>query len=376
MTKFTAKAGDLLRAVGAVAPIIERRNTIPILSCLLVRAEGETVRIKATDQDTELTAALSADVHAPGGVCVAAAPFWRLLRTQEDDTPITISAHAENRITIEAGETTVILRGQPEEDFPHSDLGALIGGFRLTAEDLTALIGRVAFAISTNEARYYLNGVHIRAKDGRLLAEATDGHRLAQSTIPLPVPDAGTLPSVILARRFVQWLLSEAGKADAASDVTVNAYGKGRAWTTVEISFGTLTAVSKTIDATFPDTDRVVPERNGPPATLDRRRLIRALDIVGSVREEKAGAVAFGFNGARLSLTLDQSGGGTAKTAIPSGYAGAETTIGFQWRYMRELARVFRGDLLRVHLTDAANPAIFDTPDDPSFQVLQMPMRL
>src|ERR1700710_1397761 len=205
--KVTVERAELLRSLSHVHRVVERRNTIPILANVLIRAERSKLAFKATDLDLEVIETVNAEV-SPGGVTtVPAHMFYEIVRKLPEGTQIVLEASGDRAVlTIRAGRSRFTLQTLPESDFPDLAAGEMTHNFKLAAADLKRLIDKTQFAISTEETRYYLNGIYLHvagsAKDGTLRAVATDGHRLAQTDLPVPEGGAG-MPGIIVPRKTV-----------------------------------------------------------------------------------------------------------------------------------------------------------------------------
>src|ERR1700726_1442419 len=205
--KVTVERAALLKSLGHVHRVVERRNTIPILGNVLVKAENSKLALKATDLDLEMTETMAAEIGPPGSTTVSAYMFYEILRKLPEGAQIGIESSGDRSImTIRAGRSRFTLQTLPESDFPDRAAGEMSHSFRLAAGDLKRLIDKTQFAISTEETRYYLNGIYFHTagttQAPTLRAVATDGHRLAQLDLPLP-EGAGGMPGIIGARETV-----------------------------------------------------------------------------------------------------------------------------------------------------------------------------
>src|SRR6187431_2053211 len=205
--KVTVERAQLLKSLGHVHRVVERRNTIPILGNVLVRAENARLSLKATDLDLEVTETLAAETATGGSTTVPAHMFYDIVRKLPDGAQIVLEADGDRAVlAIRAGRSRFTLQTLPESDFPDLAAGDMSHKFKLAATDLKRLIDKTQFAISTEETRYYLNGIYVHAagtnKTQTLRAVATDGHRLAQTEIELPEGATG-LPGIIVPRKTV-----------------------------------------------------------------------------------------------------------------------------------------------------------------------------
>src|SRR5437868_2552132 len=205
--KVTVERAALLRSLGHVHRVVERRNTIPILANVLIKAEKSKLTFKATDLDVEVTETIAAEVGPGGATTVPAHMFYEIVRKLPEGAQIVLEASGDRAVlTIRAGRSRFTLQTLPESDFPDLAAGDMTHKFKVTAADLKRLIDKTQFAISTEETRYYLNGIYLHVagsgKSATLRAVATDGHRLAQFELPVPA-GAADMPGVIVPRKTV-----------------------------------------------------------------------------------------------------------------------------------------------------------------------------
>ena len=262
--KVTVERADLLRSLGHVHRVVEKRNTIPILANVLIKADQSRLAFKATDLDLEVTETIAGEVNPGGSSTVPAHMFYEIVRKLPEGSQIVLEASGDRAVlAIKAGRSRFTLQTLPETDFPDLAAGEMTHSFKIGAADLKRLIDKTQFAISTEETRYYLNGIYLHAAGGEkaptLRAVATDGHRLAQVELPLPEGAVG-MPGIILPRKTVievQRLIE-----DNSVDVIVE-LSQGK----IRFTFGDVVLTSKHLDGTFPDYGRVIPANNIIPLT-------------------------------------------------------------------------------------------------------------
>src|SRR5258708_2492195 len=221
--KVTVERAELLKSLGRVHRVVERRNTIPILANVLIRADKSKLSLKATDLDLEVIDAVDAEVSPGGSTTVPAHMFYEIVRKLPEGAQIVLEASGDRAVlTIRAGRSRFTLQTLPESDFPDIAAGDMTHKFTLAAADLKRLIEKTQFAISTEETRYYLNGIYLHTAssggNNMLRAVATDGHRLAQVELAVP-PGAEGMPGVIVPRKTVNEVLRLI--EDAGAEVAV-----------------------------------------------------------------------------------------------------------------------------------------------------------
>jgi DNA polymerase III subunit beta len=369
--RVTIERSLFLKALNHVQSVVERRNTIPILSNVLVQADGQHVKLTATDLDIEIVESVAADVGRKGAVTVPAHMLYDIVRKLPDGAQLELEQTGEQgRVMVFAGKSRFTLQALPPDDFPDLAQGEMGNTFMLLAADLRGLIEKTRFAISTEETRYYLNGIYLHevAKDGMLRAVATDGHRLAQAQIPLPKGAKG-MPGVIVPRKTVldvaKLLEMESGEVEVSLSSSK-----------IKFVVGDLVLTSKLIDGTFPDYERVIPRNNDKVLAMDSRSFAQAVDRVSTISMEKGRAVKLAITPGKLTLSVNNPDSGSAEEEMPVEYGSEPIDIGFNARYLLDVAGQVKADSMTMHLADAGSPTIVRDPADDQALFVLMPMRV
>lgn len=374
--KITVERGAFLKSLNHVQSVVERRNTIPILSNVLIDAQKDRLSLIATDLDVEIVDALAADVTKPGAITVSAHTLYDIVRKLPEGAQVQLDgASGDGRVSLVAGRLKAQLASLPREDFPAMSSGALPHRFALPAADLRRLIDKTRFAISTEETRYYLNGIYIhahKAKDQSLFrAVATDGHRLARFEMALPEGAAG-MPGVIVPRKTVNELRKLIDGLDETVDVAVSD-------TKIKFTFGSTVLTSKLIDGTFPDYQRVIPTGNDKILDVNAADLAEAVDRVATISAEKSRAVKLNLERKRISLSVVNPDAGSASEELPVDYADESLEIGFNARYLLDILGQLDGSEAKFLLSDAGSPTVVrDSGEGADLSTLYviMPMRV
>jgi DNA polymerase-3 subunit beta len=371
--KVTVERAELLKSLGRVHRVVERRNTIPILSNVLIKAERGKLSLKATDLDLEVTDAISAEVSPGGSTTVPAHMFYEIVRKLPEGTQVVIEGSGDRAVlSIRAGRSRFTLQTLPESDFPDLAPGEMTHSFKLAAADLKRLIDKTQFAISTEETRYYLNGIYLHVagsgKNATLRAVATDGHRLAQVELPLPDGAAG-MPGVIVPRKTVGEVqrLVESPDGEIAIDLS---QGK------IRFSIGDVVLTSKLIDGTFPDYGRVIPAGNDKELEVDKKDFEAAVDRVSTVSSERGRAVKLSLSGSRLVLSVTNPDSGSATEELEVEYKADALDIGFNSRYLLDIAAQIEGEVAVLKLADPGSPTLIQDKDSKGALYVLMPMRV
>ena len=373
--KATIERATLLKGLSHVQSVVERRNTIPILSNVLIEASGDgRIRLMATDLDLQIDETVSAAVDQPGAITVSAHTLFDIARKLADGAQVELSA-AEGRLAIRAGRYSSTLPTLPRDDFPVIAEGELPTQFELPAETLKQIIDKTRFAISTEETRYYLNGIFLHvANDGGspgqpvLKAAATDGHRLARVTVARPEGAEG-MPDVIVPRKCVGELRKLLDEVDGSVGVSLSG-------SKIRFDLGQAILTSKLIDGTFPDYSRVIPTANDKLLKLDPRSFEDGVDRVATIATEKTRAVKMALDRDKVTLSVTSAENGAAAEEVPGDYSSAPFEIGFNSRYLLDILGQIEGDSVEVHLADAAAPTLIRENDKAPALYVLMPMRV
>jgi len=371
--KVTVERAQLLKSLSHVHRVVERRNTIPILGNVLIRADKSRLSLKATDLDLEVTETLAAETATGGSTTVPAHMFYDIVRKLPDGSQIVLEGDGDRSVlAIRAGRSRFTLQTLPESDFPDLAAGDMTHSFTLTAADMKRLIDRTQFAISTEETRYYLNGIYLHAagaaKTATLRAVATDGHRLAQVDLPLPKSAEG-MPGVIVPRKTVGEVQRLIEDADAELKIELS-QGK------IRFTLGDVVLTSKLIDGTFPDYGRVIPQNNDKELIVDKKDFEAAVDRVSTISSERGRAVKLALSASKLVLSVTNPDSGSATEELEVDYAADPLDIGFNSRYLLDIAAQIEGEVAVLRLADPGSPTLVQDKDNKGALYVLMPMRV
>lgn len=371
--KISIERGALLKAVAQAQSVVERRNTIPILANVLIEAEGDGVQFRATDLDIEVVDKAPAMIERPGATTVSATTLHEIVRKLPDGALVTLTADAAaGRLTVDAGRSNFSLATLPREDFPVMASSEYQSNFTANAAVLRRLFDKSKFAISTEETRYYLNGVYMHVADGDggkvLRCVATDGHRLARIDADLPT-GATDMPGVIVPRKTVGELrkLLDDDEMDIAVSVSE---------TKVRFATPDITLTSKVIDGTFPDYTRVIPQANTRRLEVDASEFAKAVDRVATVSSERSRAVKLQLEEDKLVLSVNAPDSGAAEEELAVAYGDERLEIGFNAKYLLEIASQVDRENAVFLFNSSGDPTLMREGNDQSAVYVVMPMRV
>lgn len=370
--KLAIDRAALLRSLGHVQNVVERRTTIPILANVKLTA-GDGLELVATDLDLTLVAREDAQVERPGSTTVPAHMLFDIARKLPEGTPVRLAQAAGSaELELEAGRSRFALPTLPVDDFPAAGPEAPEVRFALAPAELAKLIDKARFAVSTEETRYYLNGIHLHTSGAgatrTLRGVATDGHRLARIEVPLP-EGAERMPPVIVPRKTVGELRRLVEGASGEVGVAVSA-------TRIELACGRAMLLSRLIDGTFPDYERVIPAGNERIALVGTKPFGEAVDRVATISLEKARPVKLAFEAGKVTVSAISPDYGRAVEELDCDYRGEPIEIGFNARYVLDMVAEIDGPEIRIEMANAAAPTVVRDPSDPAVLFVLMPMRV
>ncbi|MGB0920533.1 MAG: DNA polymerase III subunit beta [Alphaproteobacteria bacterium] len=371
--KFTIERNALLKALAHVQSVVERRNTIPILSNVLIETANNALHLTATDLEIAVIETAEASAGQDGAITAPAHTLYDIVRKLPDGADIEFdSTTTDGRIALRAGRSQFALSSLPKDDFPVMADGDLPNTFDVSADELKRLIDRTRFAISTEETRYYLNGIYLHAADEGgtpvLRAVATDGHRLAQAQCELP-DGAANMPGVIVPRKTVAEIRKLLDEVTGSVTIALSE-------TKIRFTVGSVTLTSKLIDGTFPDYERVIPKGNDRSLVVSGDLFAAAVDRVSTISTEKSRAVKLKISEGLVELSANSPDAGSAVEEVAAEFESEPLEIGFNAKYLLDITGQISGDNAEFILGDSNAPTIVrDAADQAALYVL-MPMRV
>ncbi len=359
----------LLKPLQAVAGIVERRHTLPILSNVLVEQSVGRLAVTATDLEIQITA--QSDVSVPEGdpqaVTLPARKLLDLLRALPDDSLLNVDAQA-SKVVVKAGRSRFNLQSMPAADYPRitasQDKQQTV---QVPQRQLRALFGLVAFAMAQQDIRYYLNGLLLVIDKNSVLAVATDGHRLSYASLALE--GEYTHQEVILPRKTVLELTRLLADDDepATIDILTNQ---------IRFRFGNIELVSKVIDGKFPDYNRVIPSGYTRHITLDRALILHTLQRAAILSNEKFRGVRLVLSAGSLKIICTNSDQEEAEEELEIQYAGEPLDVGFNINYLLDVLTNLSASEVIFSFGDGAASALVTMPERSDYKYVVMPMRI
>jgi len=371
--KVSIERSALLKAMSQAQSVVERRNTIPILANVLIEAEGGEISFRATDLDIEVVYKVVGMVERAGATTVGAHTLHEIVRKLPDGAMVELTDDVtSNRLDVVAGRSSFSLATLPREDFPIMANSEYACNFSAKSEILRRLFDKSKFAISTEETRYYLNGVYMHSSDGAngkvLRCVATDGHRLARIDTELP-DGAETLPGVIVPRKTVGELRKLLDEDEIKIAVSVSE-------TKIRFATPEMILTSKVIDGSFPDYTRVIPQGNTRRLEVDAAEFAQAVDRVSTVSSERSRAVKLTLEDDRLVLSVNAPDSGAAEEELVVAYADERLEIGFNAKYLLEIAGQVDRENAVFMFNSSGDPTLMREGNDESAVYVVMPMRV
>ncbi|MBT5575241.1 MAG: DNA polymerase III subunit beta [Alphaproteobacteria bacterium] len=359
---------NLLRPLGHINSVVERRNTVPILSNVVLRAASGKLSFTATDMDMDIVTTTPCSISSEGATTIPAHLLFEIVKKLPDGAEVQIQV-ADGHAQISAGRSSFKLPTLPVEDFPAINSSDLPVRFSLTTPDLRNLIDTTKFAISTEETRYYLNGIYLHFADTtNLTAVATDGHRLALSQMKAPA-GSEIMPPVIVPRKAVTELRKLLDDEPQEIDIRLSE-------TRAEFIVGDVRLTTKLIDGSFPDYKRVIPAGNDKIASIDVSLLSAAADRVSTIASDKSRAIKLNISSGQLVLSASNPDASSATEMVEIDYDGDAIDIGFNAKYLMDILTQIQGQTIAIELADSGSPSLLRDPEDDANIFVLMPMRV
>jgi DNA polymerase-3 subunit beta len=371
--KVTLERNHLLKSLGHVHRVVERRNTYPILANVLLKAADGKLDLRATDLDIEVTESVPAMVGTAGTTTVPAHTLYEIVRKLSDGAEVRLETEGGEQMLISSGRSRFHLACLSPDSFPDLKSGTFTHRFNMPAASLRELIERTQFAISSEETRYYLNGIYVHTLEAAgvpiLRAVATDGHRMARAEVEAPEGSKG-MPGIIVPKKTVSEVQKLLESADGEVEVEVSD-------TKIRFVLDGVVLLSKLIEGTFPDYERVTPKNNDKAMHVDRATFATAVDRVSTIASDRGGkAVKLSMRDGQLELSVTNPDHGTATEELPVEFETETFEIGFNARYLLDIIGQIRSENAVFLFNDAGSPTLVREDGDAKALYVLMPMRV
>lgn len=369
--KLETQRENLLGLLQHVIGVVERRQTLPILSNVLIDARQNQLTLTATDLEVEISAQQAFDITAPGRTTLPARKLLDILRALPAEATVVLTVD-DQKAQLRAGRSRFALATLPADEMPALEAFSGDGVVRMPRRDLRALIERSHFAMAQQDVRYYLNGLLLETDGQGIRAVATDGHRLALCDMPTEnaADDAGDAMQrqVIVPRKGVQELLRLLGEDDTPVTIALGANH-------IQVDLGNIRFTSKLIDGRFPDYQRAVPREGDRSLVVDRQLLRAALARVAILANENRG-VRLQLEDWLLRVQANNPEQEEAIEEVEINYDGGSLEIGFNVAYMLDALDAIDDELVRIFLQDAGSSCLIRAAEDADSRYVISPMRL
>ncbi|GGD38302.1 DNA polymerase III subunit beta [Aureimonas glaciei] len=363
--KIIIDRNELAKTLTGTKGFVEKRSSIPILGNVLLTARDGKLAIKVTDLDKEFSDLAACEVVLPGSTTVPAGLLSDIVKKLSAG-PVTIAMAEDGAsVSVSAGRSQFKLQALPARDFPDITIGVFSHTFSMPAAELKRLLTKTWFAISTEETRYYLNGIFLHVHESNLLAVATDGHKLSLAGQHTPDGAAG-MPGIIIPRRAV---------AELIKIVDEDVVGIELSDSKIRFTIGDIVLTTKLIDGTFPDYQRVIPSLNEKELTVERLVLAGAADRVSTISSERGRGVKIEISNGEMRLTVSSPDTGVAMEEMSVIYSGDPIETGFNSRYLAEVMAALEGEQVIAKFHDAGSPCLMRGSGDADALIVLMPMR-
>jgi DNA polymerase-3 subunit beta len=362
--KFTVAKDKLLEGLQTVQNVVGTRTTLPILSNVLIRAEGGTLSLTTNDLDVGMSCSVEAKVEKAGGTTLPARRFAGIVK-ELAASEVNVEVDSKNHATIRCGPSFFKMMGLPEDEFPALPKLENAKAFTLKQKDLRDALRKTSYAISTDETRYVLNGILFSFKEGKLTLVATDGRRLALVELEVEFPRSNEGDVVVPSKCVteLQRLLGEEG------DLKLNV-GENQ----IAFEAGGRLLVSKLIEGNYPNYRQVIPPESRERVTIEREQLLDAVRRVALLSSEKSNSVKLNFTKNNLEITANTPEIGEARESLPISYKSKEFSIAFNPVFLQDPLRNLAEEEIHLEISDEMSPGVIKigTP----FLYVLMPMRI
>lgn len=359
-----------LKALSHCQGVVERRNTVPILAHVLLEAHDNSLKITATDLEIALIETLPAHIKAYGSITVSAHLLFDVVRKLPDGSEIELKTNQEGTsLSLSSGRSNYNFACLPATDFPIMTAENLACTFKIHAAELSRLIDRTRFSMSTEETRYYLNGICFHATpDGFLRAIATDGLRLAQAQVELP-SEATSMPQIIVSRKTIQEIRKIIDSLPEEITVSLSE-------NQIRFTLPSSILISRLIEGKFPEYEKVIPFGNDKVLEVSVKAFSDAVDRASTMSTDKLRPVKMRVEGSTMAISAHSNETGSAVEELEVKYTGSPIEFGLNARYILDVTQQIPNETLQLLIGDETQAIIAKDASDSSALYVLMPMRV
>ena len=370
--KFEISRSDIFKCISHLQGIVDKKNTLPILSNILIEAKDNSLTLSSTDMDISIIEKINCNIMEEGSTTINSQIIYDIVRKLNDNSNIEIISNNGKLLTLRADGSRFSLACLPKEDFPIIDMSNEGTTIKINSQVLFKLIDKTKFAISNEETRYFLNGLYFTIFNENNLTNVTlvgtDGHRLAKSSFQID-QNIEEIPGVIIPKKTINELSKLLSDIDTEIDIVISS-------NKIIFYINNLIFISKLIDGSFPDYKRVIPSDNKNILEINREKLFSAVDRVSTIANEKSPVIKFKLLKDILNLNTINNENSTATEDLKLRYNGDEIEIGFNSKYIMDIINNLEDEVIYLSFKDSSSPIIAQEKSDSDLVYVLMPMRV
>ena len=370
--KFLISKQQIFKSLSHLQGIVDKKNSLPILSNILIEAEKNKILLSSTDMDISIVESLDCDVVEDGSTTINAQILYDIVRKLDDNSQVEIISNNGKILTLRANGSRFSLSCLPKEDFPIIEQNNDGAKIKLNSKILYKLIDKTKFAISNEETRYFLNGLYLSINKENdktnVTLVGTDGHRLAKfsHTIEQVIDN---IAGVIIPKKTILELSKLLSDIDQEIEIIISS-------NKIIFYIEKLVFISKLIDGSFPDYKRVIPSDNNNNIEVNREKLLAAVDRVSTIANDKSPVIKFKLLKNMINLNTVSNDNSTATEDLKLNYDGDDFEIGFNSKYIMDIVNNLEDETITIKLKDGSSPIIAQEKSNSNLVYVLMPMRV
>ncbi len=370
--KFQVSKSKVFKSLVHLQGIVDKKNSLPILSNILIEAKNDNLTLSSTDMDISIVDKINCNVLEEGATTINSQILYDIVRKLNDNSELEVISNNGKILTLRADESRFSLACLPKEDFPMIDKSSDGKSFKINSQDLYKLIDKTKFAISNEETRYFLNGLYLNIQNNQdkttITLVGTDGHRLAKFSHQIKQNIEQSI-GVIVPKKTIYELSKLLSELDKEIEIIVSA-------SKIIFLIDNIILISKLIDGSFPDYNRVIPKDNNNTLQINREKLLSAVDRVSTIANEKSPVIKFNLLENIINLNTINNENSTATEDVIISYNGEKLEIGFNSKYIMDIVNNLEDEEISIYFKDGSSPIIAQEKTNPNLVYVLMPMRV